>query len=211
MSAVATHEQGRLCVFARVPELGAVKTRLAQGIGAERALRAHEQLVRGCLQQLADLQQLRVELWVAGPVDHPGAVAWSAEWGLPLRSQRGAELGARMADAMEQSLASAPFAIIVGTDCPTLSSDYVRQAVRELAQHDLVLGPAEDGGYGLIGLRRPVAELFTEMPWGSKAVTAETLTRARQQQLDVQLLSTLWDVDTEADWQRFVALASSGA
>jgi glycosyltransferase A (GT-A) superfamily protein (DUF2064 family) len=116
-----------------------------------------------------------------------------------------------MADAMEQSLATAPFAIIVGTDCPTLSSDYVRQAVRELAQHDLVLGPAEDGGYGLIGLRRPVPELFTEMPWGSKAVTAETLTRARQQQLDVQLLSTLWDVDTEADWQRFVALASSGA
>ena len=108
-----------------------------------------------------------------------------------------------MAHALQDALGRVPLAIIVGTDCPTLNADYVVQAACALRQHDVVLGPAEDGGYGLVGLRRPVPQLFEHMPWGSSSVAARTLARADQLGLTVQMLDPLWDVDTAADLQRF--------
>jgi rSAM/selenodomain-associated transferase 1 len=203
MSGRSADRPGHLCIFARAPELGTVKSRLANTMGEAEALRAYGVLVETCLEQLAHTPQLHVELWIAGSLDHEGVTGWSTRWNLPLRAQQGPDLGARMANAVEASLVRAPSVILVGTDCPTLDGGYLESAVQALDQHDLVLGPAEDGGYGLIGLRRPTPTLFQAMPWGTESVAGETLARAHRLQLRVALLDVLWDVDTAPDWQRF--------
>ena len=198
-------ETGQLCIFARAPEVGQVKTRLAAAVGPEAALAAHRTLVERCLDSLRDVAGVKAQLWIAGPVDHPECADWSSRWGLPLIEQHGDDLGARMGHAVEQSLQSAPFAIVIGTDCPTLDADYVVEAVTALADHDMVLGPAEDGGYGLIGLRRRAPLLFSDMVWGTPQVASETLARAKAIGLSVRVLDPIWDVDRAEDWRRFLS------
>ena len=208
MSQRSAAQSGCLCIFARAPEPGKVKTRIARALGADVALHAHRVLVERCLDQLARVDELEVQLWVAGERDHPDVAAWAADWKLPVRLQQGADLGARMAHAIEATLAVAPTAIVVGSDAPELDAVCVASAVTALRDHDVVLGPAEDGGYALIGSRRPVAELFVDMPWGTADVTTATLDKALQLGLQVALLAELWDVDTQADWRRFCALVA---
>jgi glycosyltransferase A (GT-A) superfamily protein (DUF2064 family) len=84
-----------------------------------------------------------------------------------------------------------------------MTAEYIRQACAALRASDLVLGPAEDGGYVLIGCKQVHAELFTNIPWGSDRVLARTLEQAEQLELSVTLLATLWDVDRPEDWARF--------
>jgi rSAM/selenodomain-associated transferase 1 len=193
----------RLCIFARAPVLGTVKTRLARDIGEAAALAAHEELVALALQQLADVPGMQVELWIAGAIYHPGVLEWSRRWRLRVVAQRGEDLGARMNTAIEASLAQGSAAIVVGTDCPGIDADYVQQAAEALRSHDLVIGPAEDGGYGLIGLRRSAPGLFRAMPWSTDRVMQETLTRARRGGLSHHTLDAVWDVDDVCDWERY--------
>lgn len=193
----------RLCVFARAPVLGEVKSRLARTFGEAAALAAYQELVTVALDHLARVPGIETELWIAGALDHPGVVEWSRQWGLPISRQQGADLGARMRYAIDACLADGTPGMVVGTDCPTITAGYVQQAAADLDDHDLVLGPAQDGGYGLIGLRLPAPTLFADMPWGSDRVLAETLARAREAGLDYRLLETVWDVDEPEDWVRF--------
>jgi rSAM/selenodomain-associated transferase 1 len=199
----------RLCIFARTPVLNAVKTRLARSIGAEAALTAHEELVCLALSQMACVPGLICELWIAGATDHPAVVQWSQRWQLPIVAQQGHDLGARMSHAIQTALDESDRAIVVGTDCPGITSGYVQQAAAALDRHDLVIGPAEDGGYGLIGLRKPAPGLFENMRWGTDSVLRDTLDRAVRIGLSYELLTTVWDVDNAVDWARFRASRSS--
>jgi rSAM/selenodomain-associated transferase 1 len=114
-------------------------------------------------------------------------------------------LGERLHRAFSESFSEgAERIIIVGSDCPEIAAEDVRGALKELDSHDVVLGPAVDGGYWLIGLRAPHSELFREIPWSSDQVLAQTLRRARNLGLGVQLLRILADIDTEADWNAYV-------
>ena len=196
----------RLCIFARAPVLGQVKTRLAETLGEQGALEVHERLVSDTLDRLADIPGIQCELWVTGDTDHPVIGHWRTGWSLTLRKQVGDDLGERMAHAISACLEAGCIPLIVGSDCPTITAAYICQAVAVLDTHDLVLGPAEDGGYGLIGLRNPAPELFTDMPWSTAEVFAETVARANRLGLSWSVLETLWDVDDERDWQRFLAL-----
>ena len=198
-------EPARLCLFARAPVLGAVKTRLAQAVGDEAALAAHEELVRAALNQLGHVPGLRSQLWIAGATDHARVLEWARTWQLEVFPQQGLDLGARMCDAIETCLAAGVPGLVVGTDCPDIGANYAQQAARALRDHDLVLGPAEDGGYGLIGLRVAAPEIFDDMPWGSDRVFGETMARARQRGLTSVVLDTIWDVDDAAGWARFQA------
>lgn len=195
----------RLCIFARAPVLEEVKTRLARTLGAEAALAAHEELVGLALNQLANVAGMHSELWIAGATDHPTVLEWSRSWQLPVLAQQGDDLGARMSHAVQTCLAEPALALVVGTDCPGITAAYVQQAATALRDHDLVLGPAEDGGYGLIGLRIPAPELFEDVLWGTDAVLQQTLDRAVRSGLSYTLLATVWDVDEAADWVRFLA------
>ncbi|MCZ6710580.1 MAG: TIGR04282 family arsenosugar biosynthesis glycosyltransferase, partial [Gammaproteobacteria bacterium] len=161
------------------------------------------------LSQMADIPGLSCELWIAGPLDHAKVVQWSHHWQLPIVAQQGDDLGARMSHAIQTCLDESGRVLVVGTDCPDMTSGYVQQAVTALHNHDLVLGPAEDGGYGLIGLRKPAPSLFENMRWGTDTVLQVTLDRALRIGLSYELLTTIWDVDDAVDWDRFRASRSS--
>ncbi|MFW6093656.1 MAG: TIGR04282 family arsenosugar biosynthesis glycosyltransferase [Pseudomonadota bacterium] len=199
---------GMLCIFTRAPVLGGVKRRLARDLGDTAALRAHECLVADTLARLGGVPGFAVELWIAGTCND-SVRQWSRRWALPVRLQRGDDLGERMADALLGGLERCPLAFVVGTDCPDVDAGYVRAAARALTHADVVIGPAEDGGFGLIGARRAAAgrlpALFREVPWGSATVLATTLRRAQAAGVSVARLREIWDVDTAEDWARFLA------
>ena len=196
-----------LLIFAKAPEPGLSKTRLMPLLDAEEAAAIHEQLSRRVFQAIAT-SQLRIVLW--GASQHPTLVSWAAQSGWPLRQQQGDDLGERMAHALADELAAgAERAILIGTDCPLMNAHYVAQAEAALASADVVLGPAEDGGYVLIGCSRAVPEIFREIEWGTHRVLEQTLKSASQARLRVSQLDTLWDVDRPEDWLRYLALQAA--
>ncbi|NUN47263.1 MAG: TIGR04282 family arsenosugar biosynthesis glycosyltransferase [Candidatus Brocadiae bacterium] len=189
-----------LCVFARRPESGRVKTRLAAEIGAEAALGAYRDCLRAVAAQAARIAprgSLR-GLFVFGTPD--GCVndmaAWFPRWSA-FMDQGDGDLGERMGRAFRRC---SP-AVLIGTDSPDLPDAHVEQAFRDLESHDVVLGPAEDGGYVLIGLREQRPDLFRDIPWSTPAVLETTLKRAAG--LRVSLLPPWYDIDTRADLERW--------
>ena len=194
--------KSRLCIFTRVPRLGAVKSRLAATLGAEEALAAHCELVENALAGLAAIPGIDTELWLDGAPDATVS-AWLERWPMRLRRQHGAELGARMYHALADCLATGHAGIVVGTDCPELDAAYVSRAAAVLARHDVVLGPAEDGGFGLVGLARPAFGVFDGVAWGGPQALSGTLANAMRLRLRTCLLPQIWDVDTFPDWERW--------
>ena len=196
-----------LQVFARAPVIGAVKTRLVPALGAHGATALHVLLADRVLAAVADTATAARELWLAGDAAHPWAAAACARGGLTLCMQTGDDLGARMDNAAAAAAARNLMPVIVGTDCWVLDADYLRAAADALAAGaDVVLGPVEDGGYVLIGLRRPAPQLFHDMTWSVPTVLAETLRRCHAAAWRVHLLPTLWDVDRPADVARLRTL-----
>ena len=193
----------RLCVFARAPVLGGVKRRLAADIGDAAALAAHIQLTEDTLKRLAVVEGLETELWLAGEAD-AHVRRWLGAWQLCLRRQQGSDLGQRMANALVRCHGDGFHGLVVGGDCPPVDAAYVRQAAEALGQADVVLGPALDGGYGLVGTRQPLPQIFLDIPWGTNAVLQATLERIEQAALSVRLLDPIWDVDTVSDWNRYL-------
>jgi rSAM/selenodomain-associated transferase 1 len=144
-----------------------------------------------------------LELWLDADSDDPEVVALAARQSCGIHLQHGADLGQRMAHAAAQGLECAAQVLLVGTDVPLLDADYVQQALQQLAQGaDLVMGPADDGGYVLLGMRRVYAELFQGMPWGSDVVARFTRERCARLGLDLRELPSLWDLDRPADLRR---------
>jgi rSAM/selenodomain-associated transferase 2 len=126
--------------------------------------------------------------------------------GFPYRPQGTGDLGCRMGRAFAEAFSEGvDRAVIIGTDCPEITPELICESFERLATSNLVFGPATDGGYYLIGLRRPAPELFTNIPWGSERVLEETLRLANELSLNVSLLKALSDVDRPEDlpvWQR---------
>jgi glycosyltransferase A (GT-A) superfamily protein (DUF2064 family) len=115
-----------------------------------------------------------------------------------------------MAAAMAAHFATRPHMpwLVVGTDCPALTPAHLQQAADALQTHDAVLVPAEDGGYVLLGLRRPLAGVFERIDWSTQRVLAQTLERLHEAGASCMELPALWDVDEPADWQRWVRAVS---
>lgn len=191
----------KLIIFSRFPEAGTTKTRLIPALGAEGAAalqrRLSERTVR-CGRELAALRPLALEVcYDGGDADRLGA--WL---GRDLRcvAQGDGDLGARLARAFARSWQEpVQRVVVVGADCPALSVPILQEAFVALAGHDLVLGPAADGGYYLLGLARPAPELFADQPWGARGLLASTLRVAHRSGLAVKLLEELADVDRPED------------
>ena len=193
-----------LLIFAKAAEPGFSKTRLIPALGAVQAAAANEILSRRVFHAVAESQP-NIVLW--GASAHPALALWAEEYGWRLRRQRGDDLGQCMSHALTSALADgANQAIIIGTDCPLMSPAYIAQAESALETADVVLGPAEDGGYVLIGCKRAEPALFRDIDWGTDQVLEQTLRAASQAQRSVAVLDTLWDVDRPEDWHRFLAL-----
>ncbi len=190
-----------LIIFTRYPEPGNTKTRLIPVLGAEGAATLQRQMTEHKLaevNQLLTFYPLSVEVHFAG-----GNEQLMQEWlgsSLVYRRQSEGDIGDRMASAFQASFAAGMTAgVLIGSDCPDLNASLMAEAFQLLRQHDLVLGPALDGGYYLIGLRRLIPELFTGIPWSTAEVLQQTITIAKRLGLAVAKLPLLSDVDRPED------------
>jgi len=205
----------RLLILARFPQPGRAKTRLIPTLGAAPAARLHTEMVWHTLawaDDLARLTAVQVEIHFAGGDE----ARMRAQFGSNryYREQVGEELGARMVHACEVAFgAGAQRVVIVGTDCPDLSAERASEAFRALTTHDVVLGPALDGGYYLIGLSQPRPSLFSGIDWGTERVLAQTVAAAQCEHLSIAQLERLADVDVPQDlptWERARTATRSG-
>jgi rSAM/selenodomain-associated transferase 1 len=196
-----------LMVFCKAPVPGRVKTRLTPALTAEQAADVHVQLTKRALKLATQSRLCPVQLWCAPSIDHDFFTASATAYRLELKQQQGTDLGERMHLAFESALAAYPHALLMGCDCPSLTESDLEEAIKALREdQDLVLAPAEDGGYVMIGLNRPCPELFTGMIWGTSEVLAQTRARIDQLQLRHHELKEQWDLDTVRDLDRYRAL-----
>ncbi|RLA60335.1 MAG: glycosyltransferase [Gammaproteobacteria bacterium] len=188
-----------LIQFARAPLAGLVKTRMLPYLTAQQACDLHCELVLWSSAQLVDSVLGDIELAVAGDPAHP-LFTQCLELGVNrISRQRGVGLGKRMYSAIRDGLQCHTNVILVGSDCPGIDREYLDQALCALDTAPLVLGPAEDGGYVLIGAREIHRELFEEIPWGTEQVYAKTIESIRKLDLNWAELPTLADVDRPGD------------
>jgi uncharacterized protein len=196
----------RLIVFLKAPLPGTVKTRLAAEVGDEKACAIYCELVETLLANLAPVYDLELRI---SPND--GDISQWARAGWAVRGQGTGTLTNRLILAFAEAFAQgADRVVIIGSDCPEVAVADIEAAWTALKTHDVVLGPAADGGYWLVGLCRPLPEIFTGIPWSSSQVLEKTMAIARQLGCKTHLLRTLNDVDTFADWQRFQRLRLNG-
>lgn len=211
MSSSTILQDGRLVVFAKAPIAGKVKTRLVPPLSPQEAAALHTELVEATLRAALGCQHIAaVELWCTPDINHPFFQHCAQRYGVPLCTQHGADLGARMHHALAKTLdQGAAFALLIGTDCPLLTCDYLDAAAVLLSTNmDIVLAPAEDGGYALIGLRRVQANLFSEIAWGKDTVLQTTRNRIRDLGLRGRELPVVWDLDRPQDLARYRHLAN---
>lgn len=190
----------RILVFAKAPVAGRVKSRLVPALGEAGAAQLQRHLIERTLDTALTANLGVVELWCAPDPDEPFFAACATRPGLCLRAQGDGDLGVRMSRA----LATGAPGLLIGSDCPAFSPGYLREAARALDEgSDAVFGPAEDGGYVLIGLAHsPPAQLFEGIAWGTPSVMRETRARLVRLGWRWRELATLWDVDRPEDLPR---------
>jgi uncharacterized protein len=190
--------QRALLIFLKAPRPGQVKTRLAKTIGAEAACAAYRQLTETVLDRVSPLSGVHLRY---APDD---AFAEIQPWlrpGWEAAAQGPGDLGERLRTAFVETFnRRARQVVVIGSDCPGVTARDIETAWAGLQENDVVIGPATDGGYWLIGLREPQPGLFKNMAWSTKTVFQETVERCKAAGLRVRLLRELADVDTEADW-----------
>ena len=193
-----------LHMLARAPVPGRVKTRLIPVLGEEGACDLQRLLLERALQLPAQGFNQRF-LWLD---DSPDAQlqALADQFGWTLVEQPAGDLGERMRRIATLGLAGSDAVVLIGNDCPALDGEYLSGACKALHGQPVVLGPAEDGGYVLLGLRCVDPMLFHDMPWGTDQVLSKTCERLQQLDWHHRLLPVLWDVDRPEDLQRLAAL-----
>ena len=198
--------QYRLLVMSKAPELGRVKTRMQPQLTPKESVRLHIALTQYCLQQWVFSALCNAHVWVGG--DLPlfqdavlSPLSYAIKQGLLLQEQPLGSLGDRMSYAVKETIdPSVDGVILLGTDCPFIDKKYLQTAIQQLAEgNDVVIGPANDGGYVLLGMKQHYAELFTDITWGSDNVFAATMAKIKQQNLCCHVLSTLNDIDHFSD------------
>jgi hypothetical protein len=186
-----------VCVFAKPPRAGSVKTRLAGEVGAQGAARLARAFFADTWALVARTAWARPVAAVNGPFPLAARGDDCTVW-----RQGGGDLGLRMERVLRRALREAPFAIALGSDSPGLPRQRLEAARVRLAACDAVLGPAEDGGFYLLGLRRCPRGLLRELPWSSADTFARTCERLRARGLSVAILPGWFDVDRPADLAR---------
>jgi hypothetical protein len=197
-----------LQVFAKSPVPGNVKTRLAATIGNEAAAEHHARFIEITMMTAVAARDAgvidEIELWCAPVTGAPGFAAWRDTHRVSLHTQEGADLGARMRTALDSALARGARAVLVGTDCPMLDVAYIARAVAALETCDAVFGPAEDGGYVLVGISRSI-DAFSRVPWSAPDTMAATRRRLASSRAVWEELPVLWDIDEPDDLARWQA------
>jgi hypothetical protein len=191
----------RLIIFTRYPEPGKTKTRLIPVLGEEGAATLQRQMTEHKLAEVRKLQvfhPLSIEVHFSGGNEQL-MQGWLGS-NIIYRHQSEGDIGCRMASAFQASFEGGMNRVVlIGSDCPDLNAQLLAQAFQSLEQHDLVLGPARDGGYYLIGLHRLFPELFTGISWSTAEVLQQTQSIAKRLGLAVAYLPLLSDIDRPED------------
>lgn len=193
-----------LIIFTRYPEPGKTKTRMIPALGEEGAAKLQRQMTENTLAKVKKLQAfypVSVEIHFAGG-NQQLMQAWLGA-DVIYHQQGEGDLGKRMASAFERSFtAGMKGVVIIGTDCPDLDTQIMAEAFKFLETQDVVLGPAQDGGYYLIGLRRLIPELFVGINWGTSQVRQQTVEIADRLGLAIAFEPMLNDIDRPEDLSR---------
>jgi rSAM/selenodomain-associated transferase 1 len=204
-SAIAS-DRVEIAILAKAPLPGQAKTRLISRLGADGAARLQGWLLARAVATAVAADLGPIVLWCAGLPDHPVFRQCLGSGKVSLRAQPEGDMGVRMFAAA--AAAKSPGGVlIIGTDCPVLTPALLREAAAALSAHDAVVFPAEDGGYVLIGMRRPAPELFAGIDWSTERVMAQTRERVLGLGWSWTEPATLWDVDRPADYERLAKLA----
>lgn len=188
-----------LIQFAKAPVPGQVKTRMIPHLSAEQASELHGELFNWTARVLCNDKLGAVELWLAGDAEQ-AFIAETNTLGFDChRTQWGSDLGERMANAIADGLDRYTKVVVVGSDCPAIDRSYLREAIEALDGNDVVLGPAQDGGYVLIGARVVCREIFLGIDWGQSTVFNETVEILTKRKMSWQSLSVLPDIDRPED------------
>ncbi len=209
-------DNSTLIIFTRYPEPGKTKTRMIPALGAEGAAKLQRLMTEHTLKQARQLpNKIAIEIHFTGGDSFACAErnrAKMQDWlgkDLIYKEQTHGDLGKRMHFAFESAFATGKDrVVIIGVDCPDLDREILQAAFNAFDPHDLVLGPAADGGYYLIGLCRLVPELFVGIDWGSDRVLAQTKKIADRSPLNTYYLPVLNDVDRPEDlsiWTKHLA------
>lgn len=192
-----------LIQFAKAPLLGAVKTRLEPTLGKAGCVALHRALVSWVFSRHLPVGQVDSEVW--SDRNHAFFDALLANGDVPFRLQEGADLGQRMSHAFADRLPYYRNVLLIGSDCPGIDIVYIAAALKALQRAPVVLGPACDGGYVLVGLNRPCPGIFEDVPWGSGRVMEVTRQRLIANRLPWLELDTLADIDRNEDLHYLVS------
>lgn len=192
-------------VFCKAPIPGQVKTRLTPSLSALQAAAVHQQLSTRTIKLVTKTALCPVQLWCSPDTSHPFFKEISLQYPVSLLPQSSGDLGKRMHQAIEHASNNYKHIILIGCDCPSLAETDLDNALQALnSKKDVVLAPAEDGGYCLIGMNKPCQDLFTDINWGNADVLRKTRAKIKSISLNSHELKTQWDVDHYADYQRYI-------
>lgn len=200
------HPDARILIFARAPVAGACKTRLIPSVGRQGAARVQRALLEKTLETAIASGLAPVELWCEPDCRHPFLQRCRSDYGVRLHRQPAGNLGRKMSEALRLTLREARHVVLIGTDCPALTTADIAAALVALQKgSSAVFQPAEDGGYVLVGASRVEPCLFRDIAWGTSGVMAATRRRLARLGIAWTELPTLWDVDEPADLRRAVS------
>lgn len=192
-----------LIIFLKYPEKGKVKTRLAKDIGNEKALLIYKKLVSKLLNQI-DSNNYDISIYFYPESKKNEVKKWINLPEIKHLAQSGDDLGIRMLNAFKDSI-SLKYAktVIIGTDCLEINNNIISKSFYLLDDSDLVLGPATDGGYYLIGLKAVVETIFQDIHWSTEKVLKQTINKAKEIKLSYKFLDFLSDIDTLEDLNNY--------
>lgn len=189
-----------LLVFVRYPEPGKVKTRIAIELGAQKAAELYSLIAGSIIEGVSGSDMYQTAIYFDPPESEDRIRQWLGRSDLYCEPQSAGTIGERMSDAFDRAFSGgAQKAVLIGTDIPDLTGEIVADAFRLLDHEDAVIGPAEDGGYYLLGLKKPEPLLFKDIRWGSEVVFEQTIDRLKKLNIGYKSLDTLRDVDTARD------------
>ncbi len=184
-----------IVAFAKNPEVEPVKTRLAASLGPETACKLYTSLLADCLHSLSNLKQMRRFISCSSSSRHPYFLNLASKYGVELVEQTGENLGERMLSCIEELSLNFEPVVIVGTDVPILPIDELCLALTDPKPWDVLLGPTLDGGYYLIAMNKPHAEVFAQVDWSTEKVLHQTRQNCAHHQLKLRELPPSLDVD----------------
>jgi rSAM/selenodomain-associated transferase 1 len=189
-----------IIIFQKNTELGKVKTRIAQTLGKQEALEIYQVLVNYTHQQLQPIECEKL-LYYSEFIEEDFK-NFDKTYSAFIQTE--GDLGQKMGDAFQNQFRDGfSKLLIIGTDCPEISAEIIQEAFEKLENTDIVIGPASDGGYYLLGLNRFIPGLFMNIPWSSEKVLSTTQSFLDENNISFALLPLLSDVDYQEDWEKF--------